>query len=417
MSNVDNHGQVDAAASQACTKAGTFALLVSVFLFMLTIYWHDRRNDEALGKYVLARWNLALYLDNLDKDQLWTRYKELHPAAELSSLDTLRRASLKIRVEATGAKTLNSNSPDFNPAAGSQGAISQQSHPPITKSPSSKQPASRPDSPKLSQGPFTPAAPTGLQATMESTIEIYQVAHIIEHFKELNDPDTLEGASNVNNFFGLSIAKWVDLRGTTIYGNAVTGFCSVTQIEVPSTRLLSKRSSPLIDENALLQCVTLHNLRELSAFEYPSPSNPIDLGSRIIREPNFSLGSLPHDPFAASLASELLMGLVLFYFAAFAREATISKDFPVRGTLFGAFSNSNSQRRVFLLAVWIPFIACLTTAIASWNILIALGTVPVLIATLSIQEILESHSFFRDFRPVSDLRVQVIRVLNIKSKK
>jgi hypothetical protein len=46
--------EVNKVASEACTRAGAFALLVSVLLFVLCVSLQDRKADEALAGFLPA---------------------------------------------------------------------------------------------------------------------------------------------------------------------------------------------------------------------------------------------------------------------------------------------------------------------------------------------------------------------------
>jgi hypothetical protein len=54
--------ELDKIASEACTRSGAFALLVSVLLFVLCGSWQDRKADQALAGYLDNRLNLAMFL-------------------------------------------------------------------------------------------------------------------------------------------------------------------------------------------------------------------------------------------------------------------------------------------------------------------------------------------------------------------
>jgi len=378
--SIDQSG-IDTAASQACTRAGAFALLVSVVLFLLAMYWQNRKNDEALAKYVGSRLNMALQFDSLDKDGLWEEYEQSHPDADHTSIDVLRNEEVRIVERGSGDQNTTGSSSNGNPSRGSRKPVFV--------------------------GPRLPAPIRDLTVTITSDYEIPEIAELVRAFRELNDPEMLTRARMVGNFFGISIAKWGNRRNNLLYGNVLTHACTVPRLEVVPAEswwrslLAPPRSAPLIDDDALLKCISLRDLRELANFELPALNNPTELGAKIVRDPEISPGSFPRDPFAASIVSELFLAFVLFYFAAFAREATSSIAFPARGTLFGAFSNSRWQLLVFFLALWAPFLSCLALAVSSTRLVIVLGIVPVLFATLSVQRTLEEKFFFREFRPLT----------------
>jgi hypothetical protein len=129
-------------------------------------------------------------------------------------------------------------------------------------------------------------------------------------------------------------------------------------------------------------------------------SNPTQEG-KIGRDVDLSLGSLPKDPYAASLVAEGLLFFSLVYFAAFTREAISSETFPVRGTLFGAFSGVRWMLFVFLIALWTPFVACSVLTFAARLPSIVFGTAAMLLVTISVHRTLNGKSFFNSIRPSS----------------
>jgi hypothetical protein len=89
--------EVNKIASEACTRAGAFALLVSVLLFVLCASLQDRKADEALAGYVASRLNLAMFVEELQKNQIWQNYAASHPDADQKPLAQLVRATVEIR--------------------------------------------------------------------------------------------------------------------------------------------------------------------------------------------------------------------------------------------------------------------------------------------------------------------------------
>src|SRR5580658_2656599 len=99
---------------------------------------------------------------------------------------------------------------------------------------------------------------------------------------------------------------------------------------------------PVLTEEALLRCLTVHDVRELAHFEYPTISNPMELGGRIGPVIEMAPGSLPRGslrPYFATLAAQVLLFFVVVYFGAFAREAVASAAFPVPGRSSALFSD------------------------------------------------------------------------------
>jgi hypothetical protein len=83
---VKESGKSDATISDACTRSGAFALLISIVVCLLVPYWKARPNEIALGNYIAARFNLVLKLEDLDDNPTWQKYKSSHTAAETMSV-------------------------------------------------------------------------------------------------------------------------------------------------------------------------------------------------------------------------------------------------------------------------------------------------------------------------------------------
>jgi hypothetical protein len=249
MTRSSESSEIDSTSSQPCTKAGTFALLVSVVLLLLTMYWQDRKNDEALAGYVGSRWNLAIYVEDLDKDEIWRKYTESHPDAERTPIDRLIHQTVEISVGTAGKQeTQTSSLPDVKPS----------------KTETQRAPAVP-----------TVAPAAGLTATFVSHEGLYEIPYIVQYMRELNNAQALTRAGRVNNFFSVSIAKWGQLRNTFMYGNSRTGVCNVDRLEVPTRLPKGPGVFPQLDDEALLKCLTLQDVRELARFELPDLSNPI----------------------------------------------------------------------------------------------------------------------------------------------
>jgi hypothetical protein len=157
---------------------------------------------------------------------------------------------------------------------------------------------------------------------------------------------------------------------------------------------------PTLDKDALLNCLTLRDVRELAQFELPTFSNPIQSEGRIQREVDISPSSLmPRDLYIASVLAQLLLFFVIVHFGAFAREAVSSAGFPVQGTLFSAFSGSRGTLLVFLLAVWSPLFVSVAVAVTArkWSLVpysVLIGCA-ILFAHLGLQH----KSYFRALNP------------------
>lgn len=377
-------GEIEAVASQACTRSGTFALLLAVVLFLLSTYWIQEKKSLAAGQYVMYRQNLVLHLTALDEDTFWQGYLQSNPEAESRPLSSL--------FHVTGTMTIPSKPIQSEKGADRAGAAPR---PPVTPPPAlvPKRGAQRKEQ-------LPPAPPTGITATLSySNGEIPGIAQVREDLEALNDSKLLTRARQSSNFFEVSIVRWVSKLSTIIYGNAARGVCFAAVIELPA-KSKPAHYTPQFDKKALTDCLTLKNVRDLGAFETPTWTNPDSMARRAAQDVDVSPGSLPKDPYMATITAQLLLFLVLTYFAVFVREAASCDTFPLRGTLFGAFSKSGWMIVVFLLALWTPFAACCAVLVTSAMATLSIALIPMALVTLFVQRTLEETTFFGSIRPL-----------------
>lgn len=357
--------KVDTAASTACTRSGSFALLLSALLALLIPYWTGRYSEVAVGKYLVARSELAIKVDGLEDDPWWQLYKTSVAGAESKSIAELREASVTRTIP---------------------GKVSPK--PPQVPNKGSESPRG------------APSPPTVLSITITSTQKLDRVSEIAGFLENLNDSEMLTRSRQVSHFFDVSIVRWIEKRNNLMYKNAVDHECFSGDMGAPSSGPRSQYFVPALNTDALLKCLTLDDVQQLARFELPTLSNPMQNGEFPRREIDVALGVIPHDLFWASVMSQVLLVFVIVYFGAFTREAVSSANFPVPGTLFGAFSRSRQTLTVLLLTLLIPVVASLGVTVASrrW----ALGVLSFLVtcAVLSVYLVLHDKSYFGIVDPI-----------------
>jgi hypothetical protein len=354
--------KADTTASEACTRSGAFALALTVVLLVLVRSWANRPNETALAQYLAYRYDLALYVDRLDVNPVWKTYKDSNPLAEFTSLSRLpNRIPLVSSSAATPVETTQKHLATTKPIHTSDGR---------------------------------PLPPTGLTATVTSEVEMTEISGLVDVFKKLNDSKLLTDSRRYSNFFDISITRWAQRRGDLIYRNAIVSGCAKKEIEVPNKGKVSEGFVSAIEADVLLECLYLSDVRDLAQFEQPVMTNPDQIGGHTGRDIDIAPGALPRETYTASLVSESLLFFVLIYFGAFAKEATLSKSFPVQGTLFGAFSRSQWTLIAMFLALCTPFVASLAVAIESKRPLLWVGTVLLAIVVCSIVITLNRKSYW-----------------------
>lgn len=391
--------KADTAASDACTRSGTFALGLSVVLFLLIPFWEHREKEIAFAHYLSYRENLTLGIDALDENPAWQKLKDSNGAVESMSLVVLpNRVSLEVpsgeyresrvfippqpapptgvTATQTGEEVPSGVSPNIEKAQRKQTATPKTGH----------------------GGVIIPVPPTGLTAKHVGEVEIPEIPRIVDNFKKLNDSNLLTESRGYSNFYDLSIVRWVQRRSYLVYRNAIASGCATKEIETPHKGQVAEQFVPAIDTDVLLACLSLRDVRELAQFEQPTMT-PTQIGERVGRLIDITPGTLPRELPAASLVAQALLLFVIIYFGAFAREATSSQGFPVQGTLFSAFSRSRWTLLVLLLALWIPFVASLAVAIKSRHPLLGVGSALILVAVYSTHVVFQRMSYFGALNP------------------
>jgi hypothetical protein len=98
--------ELETTASEACTRGGAFALLLSLALASLIPMWSDRKDEIILGHYMALRLSLVAALDALDENPLWKEYKLTN---QTESVPIVQLANL--RLNSTTLAPLNNTSP------------------------------------------------------------------------------------------------------------------------------------------------------------------------------------------------------------------------------------------------------------------------------------------------------------------
>ena len=369
--------KVDTAASAACIRSGAFALLLSAALLLLVPYWREQSRYTALGEYLMGRVNLASAIEALDDDPIWQTYKISNEATE--SMPIAQLPGLQVNIAATDAAKTR---PQPTPAPPSE------NH--------KKASAAR-------LRTAAPAPPKTLSATVAVTIGIPEAPRIVDSLIKLNDSEILTRTRQVSNFFNFSLVRWLNKRGALVYRNVLASKCTTKELELPHEGEKPAEFVPVLTEEALLRCLTVHDVRELAQFEYPTISNPMELGGRIGPVIEIAPGSLPRGslgPFSATLAAQVLLFFVVVYFGAFAREAVASPAFPARGTVFGAFSRSRWTLLALFLALWAPLCTSIVVAATSRKWIFVVSVLFIGWAVLSVYLVLERKSYFGVLNPV-----------------
>lgn len=412
MSDPIDPAAVETASSEACTRAGAFALLLSIVLFLLIPYWLDRPKRDALRDYLTDRMNLALQIEKLDDDPRWQNYKSADSTLESHSIAELMKSS--VVVSSSGDKVVF-------PKSGDDAATATQTHaaepsPPtsgidayVSQHPDTRLPLDLPDgTPKRFKPPPAsgqeaakpglkqlPGPPTMVGVTITEGLSTNEVSQTAELLRKLNDSEMLTRSVQVSNYFNNSIVRWINKRDMLVYRNYILKSCSKTELEVPHPGTRSRYFVPALYDQALLGCLSVEDVRELVNFESPAGVyNPPQFGERIGEQIDINPGALPRDPYLATILTQILLFFVLMYFYAFARDAVSQTTFPSRGTLFGAFHGTRMSLLVFVMALWTPLLASLVVCVASRQWPIFVCTLLIFAAVVSTHLMLNRESYW-----------------------
>ncbi len=359
---------VEIAASSACTRAGTLALLLSAFLFLSIRYWRDEPNYAALAEYLNHRYALADAVENLKDSVLWARYANTHPEALLLSLAQLKDLQVEAWADGPPAqsaqpKRLQEKKPSVaahpnqlnkkSPPAG-LGAIAPPSG--LSASTSGSGPPALAGVPAKKKKNISVAPPSAVRVVMTSTID--EAGGIANALKRVNDFENLRRTQNVSNFFSVSIARWMNKETYLIYANYLAKRCN------PRT---SRPDRLDLNDETLFTCLSIRDVQALSDFELPPLSNSIDIGGRVGVGPKIEIspGELPRELRLATITAQILLVFLLLYFGVFTSEAVRRNTFPAPGTLFGGFAQYRWTRIILLLALLVPVMSSVTIAVIS----------------------------------------------------
>jgi hypothetical protein len=377
MTNDEEPTKVDLAASEACVRSGTFALLLSVALLLMVPSWREQPNYAALRRYLAARIVLATLVDRLPDDPFWQKYKLSNPGAESMSIAELRDAN----VEVSRTENKADNIPSPAPSSSDQ----------------------KPKAKLTTRPPAAPNAPASVSAVVTLPLRVTQIGSIADVLGRLNDSDVLTRSRHISNFFRFSIAEWLDKRNGLAFRNQIFNKCFSAQLEIPNQLKTSDDFVPQLQNEGLLKCLTVRDGEEIAHMDMPALLEPPQLGEHVGSQIDVSLGSsLPHDLYVASILAQLLLFFMMVHFSAFIHEAVSSPNFPAAGTVFSAFSRSRATLWILFLATFVPLIASALVFWASLGSGSMFRIVSLLACTLfivwaffSIQLVLWRTSYFR----------------------
>lgn len=414
--------KVDIAASAACTRSGAFALALSTVLMLLVPYWNQLPAANALSDYIIYRFELTVDLDRLDRDPFWQHYEAANPNAEsvgIGKLPSQVPYSPPSNPSPSGAAPENSpgnlpksaprkSRPPSDPSDNLPGpSVSGEAYVPddeVAQAPVSPGCPGGPSLPKGVRVPVCPGVPTLSAPTVTINYSVPELPDIISVLKGLNKPDLLTKGRFYSNFYDFSIERWSQRRAALIYQSVIAGTCLPKAIEEPHKGPPPNNFVPEINADALVNCLSLKDVRELAAYELPIIENPDQIGRGIQRPIDVGLSALPRGIVPASIVAEALLVFALLYFGVFVREAAASGAFPAAGTLFGAFSRSRFALSVMMVLIGTPIASSFAVAVASDRWFLYAGILSVALATWFIFTELHQKGYFNRLKPPERLK-------------
>jgi hypothetical protein len=387
----------EGAASDACTRAGLFALLLAIVIGALASLQAKRPSDNALLNYLNYRYMLSADVEHLDHDPLWVRYRKNHDLKDSAALFALMQPVPDFLLGS--GETLESPAPAIPPPPSPvphnppKQSKDKTGHHEFTLAAPTFGPAPRPaaqhgsntradPSGKHQSKPFVLQGPTSFQAHIVT--QIPDILAITDILKRLNDESLLAKSKEYSTYFAFSIGLWNLRRHTLFMDNYQSSRCAV---DANSIHLVAKPVAEVtfrFDDDSMLKCLTLADVRALAAFQMPEITNPDQIGDHISRNLDFGPGELPRNARDAGWAVSAMFIVVLMYFLAYAKEAAKSPAFPSAGTLFSAFSQTRLLTALFSVALATPMLTSFWLAMESRTVVQWIAAALVCIVTSAI---------------------------------
>ena len=307
----------DTRCSDACTRAGTFALLLSAIAICLLSPLVAANIRTSLQNYISLRVALKETVDQISTDSCWLKLSE--------QLGGIRFTKTLTLVELGKYQCKEQSRPD-----GEESELSVQA---LATTPE--------DRAYLTWDTPEPQTKKGLPPNPVRNLRLiteYPLPHlnsITKILTQLDDGNLLGAARQFSPRFNNSIYRWT----TKQY------------------RMQSRYSSREYPSE-----FTVVDIEELSNFALPDAVayEELQLGQPTIQTPGI--------PFqvqleAGSVLLEIAVLLTVIYFWIFYEEARGSSTFPASGSLFAAFGRTPASRLIFNILIAVPGVCSLMLAI------------------------------------------------------
>lgn len=337
---VGDTSNFDIRCSNACTRSGLAALLLSAVAFALLQPLQKTEQLQEAAHYVAKRVIMTDMLALLETDPVWEFLKSSPLGSEASEKWTLAQL-LGFKVEDEGGSLRIHRS--------TQAADYPR-----------KQELKKTDPDQAKVRPAPPSAPTGLGARTYIIRRIEPLHDIASQLLALSDGKRLSIARRYSNKTNRSIYRWTMQR----YEIIVYSVLKMRPYPTPSQGSKDPFYVPDVSSKEI-EALTFPQIVKLIEYE-PVKDSELDPllreQQRIVLPP---IG-LPLSASHSATLVELALALIAMYFWLYYREARISDNFPAPATLFSIFARSKLTQLIFNLLLALPPISAGLLAQKSW---------------------------------------------------
>lgn len=365
-SEIDNdYLSVIQRCSNACTRSGMAALLLSSLLLALMNPIIKAVEYEALLSYSYHRHNVRISLEKLVKTPCWAELINEYGEKKLNNewkLKDIKELTCFINISAT------------NPANTSSKESSSEERKQNTKN----------------ETKTAPLAPTGLAILGgDYTVPLPYISNIINSLKQASEPNNIRLARRYSNEYDYDIYEWETYKYNILKDLPVT----------PKERFRIGPGDSRVNIERIheqyIDSLTLSQAKEISSIYMPDYKQlDENLNKFKIKLPTIPV-SVSSTAAALFIQSGILLSVI--YFWVFVREAKETKIFLYKATLFGVFSRTFQSKVFFSLLISMP---CISLAIYTLNpVLISLPSTIISIVsvalTFAILKIVYSKLFYK----------------------
>lgn len=354
--------QLEERCSEACTRAGLAALLLSLVVIPVIGGLSTISAIADFSKYIVLRENLSDALDDIKADNCWA---ELVARQEIEDQADIVIEDLRKFTCFHGANGITIYNGDSSPREKTPILVPRQRNNDapnllsIYSNLSIEDASSLTDLNSLSTSHSAvkteeASSPPDAPVLVSIGGGISGLDDLVDILVALDDTKMLNAARSVDYQFDRSIYRWQRIRDR-IYSEARYD----KKIEYdPITRSFDKRASA--------EVLTLSDVADLAKSQYPDVHEAIALikNASYMNVPNITnkvrLG------YAASILI-FTIGVCVAYFWVFLKEATTSKTFPAAGTLFGAFRRNLLTKFFYCVLALFPVVAVSVVTYVSFN--------------------------------------------------